>query len=185
MAKFWQTIGSGSRAEKEVIDIVRRYTQYVYSNVRIPTLYTESAETELDIIAAIDNFILVIEVKNVRRIEGDPLSSYWKMFGEEYGDGYSNINVLTQNRLHVKAFKDAWRVSGRKTPPVLSVVVTPNDCEIPQSLRDFGVITVGELSLQLSELVTEEKYVAVPKFGYALDFIIDSETNRIARKDFV
>lgn len=183
--KFYQTVGSGSRAEKQVADILARHTQYVYKNIRIPTLYTESAETEIDIIAAIDDFLLVVEVKNCRNIEGDSLCSYWKLEGNETGETYTSLSFLTQNRIHVKALKDAWRVARGDTPLVMSLIVVPNGCNIPCDLKEAGVLTVGEFEQQLHSLAVTGKYSVKPKYGYALDFIVDPATNRIKRKDFV
>lgn len=170
MPSFYETRKVGTRTENAVKEILERYADRVYSNIRIPTLYTQQGDTEIDLISSIDNCILIVEVKNVRRIEGAPLQSYWMMEGASAGEPYQTLNVFTQNRIHVRAFKRFWFELRHEFPLTLAVVVVPNECVLPDSLQEGGVLTIGEFGRQLAEL-KRNKSDGVP-LCYSLDYTV-------------
>lgn len=182
MLKFRDTVSAGSRAEKSVYDALRQYTRHVYRNCRVDTLYTKNGVTEIDIIAAVADVILIVEVKNVKSIDGSVSAPFWTMDGAETGLHYSALNVLTQNRIHVRSFKDAWVAKQGKFPAVISVVVVPNGCVIPEDIQAAGVLTVGDFSVQLASLCADGLH---PKYGYQLDYIVGSDGRYVERSDFV
>lgn len=180
MPKFYETVGAGARAEEEVYNVLRRYTRHVYRNCRVETLFTKTGDTEMDIVAAVADVILIAEVKNVRLIEGTPVMHYWTMEGRETGQRYSSLNVFTQNRIHVRSLKDAWLVNRRYFPTVISVVVVPNGCRVPQELRDAGVLEVTQFAEQLAQMASRE----APLYGYELSYLFGSDESVLRRPDF-
>lgn len=182
MARFGTTKYAGQRAEHMVKDALLRYTNHVHTNVRVDTLYTKSGTTEIDMVAAVADVILIVEVKNVSAIEGSIGSSTWVMYGAERGEPYSSLNVFTQNRIHVRSFKDAWFVSRAEFPPVISVVVVPNGCQIPEDIAAGGVLTVSEFSVQVAELCMG---TVRAKYGYALDYEMGKNQGYFVREDFI
>lgn len=183
MAKFSDTVRAGTRAENEVYNVARRYTRHVYRNCRIDTLYNKVGNTEIDILAAIADVLLIIEVKNVRSITGSLSQHYWHLEGLETGQEYSTLNIFTQNRIHCRSLKDAWFVHRKEFPTVLSVVVVPNGCQVPAELRAGGVLEVKQFDLQLAALYRQ--YVGPrAKYGYALDFLLGEDNAVLVRPDF-
>ena len=170
--RFFETVQSGKRAEQVVIDTLKQYSKHTYNNIRIPTLYNQGGSTEVDVVSAIDDVIIVVEVKNIRSIVGSADDTFWKMRGFENGEEYSAINILMQNRIHVRALKNKWYELRGEFPPVVSLVVVPNSCEIPQSLEDAGIETVEGFLLALQDVVSSGGQI--PQLGYALDFFVGS-----------
>lgn len=181
MPKFYETKESGHRAEKYVREVIEKYTSHVFSNLRVDTLYTKSGTTEIDLIAAIADVILIVEVKNVAAIEGSVSDSTWRMYGLETGESYTALNVLTQNRIHVRSFKDAWFANRGEIPLVVSTVVVPNGCIVPEEIAQAGVITVQQFNTQLARMSSQVKEQS---YGYALDFVIKSDNGYFVRTDF-
>ena len=179
--RFSDTFAAGKRAEQEVIEVLKKHTKHVYSNVRVDTLLTKSGVTEIDVLAAIADILLVVEVKNVKRIEGAVSHSYWNLTGFEQGQAYSTLNVFTQNRIHVRSLKDAWQSLRQITPTVVSVVVVPNGCDISPTLAEFGILTVQQFAEQVAEMAYSSEKA---KYGYALDYILLNGNNIIERPDF-
>ena len=182
MARFGTTKYAGQRAEQMVKDVLARYTRHVHTNVRVDTLFTKNGTTEIDIVAAVADVLLVVEVKNISAIEGTVGSTTWVMYGAERREPYTALNVFTQNRIHVRSFKDAWFVNRAEFPPVISVVVVPNGCQIPEDISANGVLTVSEFSVQVAELCMESTRA---KYGYALDYEMGKNNGYFAREDFV
>lgn len=170
MPSFYETRKIGTRAENAVKEILSRYADRVYQNIRIPTLYTQQGTTEIDLLAAIDDCLLIVEVKNVRRIEGTPLQSYWMMEGASAGEPYQTLNVFTQNRIHLRALKRLWWQERQEFPLIISVIVVPNECEMADSLAENGILTIGEFGQQLAELKKSQRYGS--PLCYSLDFIV-------------
>lgn len=182
MAKFSETVRAGTRAENEVYEVLQKYTRHVYRNCRVDTLYSKAGNTEIDILAALADVLLVVEVKNVRSIEGDLSLHYWRLEGLETGQEYSTLNVLTQNRIHTRSLKDAWFARRHEFPIVMSVVVVPNGCSIPAVLRGAGVLEVRQFDLQLAALM--RKYSGRAKYGYTLDYLFGKDDAWLSRPDF-
>lgn len=170
MPKFSDTRMAGTRAEESVREVLSHFADRVYSNVRLPSLFTAGGTTEIDLLAAFNDAILVVEVKNVRVIQGNPLQSFWTMEGANTGEVYNALNVFTQNRIHIRAIKDRWFELHSTFPIVLSIIVVPNGCEIEESLREGGIITVNELAGQLAALKDTASFG--PECQYALDFLV-------------
>ena len=182
MSLYDLTRDAGSRAEDEVFSIIKKYTKHSHKNVRVDTRYTKSGNTEIDVLAAIADVLLVVEVKNVRRISGEVSSNFWRMEGLDAGQSYSTLNTFTQNRIHVRSLKDAWYEKVGEYPTCISVVVVPNCCVIDcDEVANSGVLTVREFSEQLSELVRNVSCTTIPKYGYTLDYFVDSGCGHIRR----
>lgn len=181
MPSFTETCQAGSRAEQIVRQVLNSYTRHIYSNVWIDTLLTKSGYTEVDMIAAVADVVLIVEVKNIKAIRGRVEDNTWFLTGYEAGQEYSALNILTQNRIHARSFKDAWFKLKSEFPATLSVVAVPNGCNMPEDIAASGVYEVGRLDQQLAELC---KGVIYPKYGTALDFVIQSDGNHICRPDF-
>lgn len=173
MPKYYETRRAGDRAEATVRDFLHRYADAVYNNVRLPTLYTNSGETEIDLLAVLRDVLLVVEVKNIREIQGSVLNSYWTLTGYEAGGSYQTLNVLTQNRIHVRALKRLWYEVRQEFPLVLSVVVVPAGCIIPEDIHAAGVMCIDEFLEQLADL-----YKSVSKsprtYEYSLGYVLSS-----------
>lgn len=172
MLNFSDTWGAGKRAEEVVRDHILRYTDASFSNVRFPSLYTQGGETEIDILTAVRDVLLVIEVKNVRSITGSVLDSFWEMEGMETGERYTALNVLTQNRIHIRALKNYWFRLRKEFPCVLSVVVTPSHCEIPEELNNAGVLPADEFMEQLMHL--RSTGTGKGSLKYELTYVVNS-----------
>lgn len=171
MIEFYKTVKAGFQLEGKISEILSSYTRSIYRNVRIPTLFSQNGFTEVDIIAAIADIILIVESKNISSIRGSILDSHWAMTGYNANAEYSALNVLTQNRIHVRSFKDRWYAERQEFPTVLSVVVVPDNCDIPEDLRDSGVLTISEFHRQVSDLAQVESDTS---YRYSLDFFIQS-----------
>ena len=182
MIKFHETIGAGRRAEQEVIDVLRRYTRHVYNSVRVDTLLTKKGDTEIDVLAAIADVILVVEVKNVRKIDGELKNTFWSLEGMETGQRYSTLNVLMQNRIHLRSFRNAWQSRHGKAPGIISTIVVPNGCQVCESLQSCGILTVHEFSQQIAEIASHNIKCL---HGYALDYLVKEGHGHINRPDFV
>lgn len=182
MARFIDTKYAGMRAEETVKDVLSKYTKYIYTNLRVDTLLTKNGFTEIDIIAAVSDVLLVVEVKNVKRITGSVKDPMWVLQGAERGEEYTALNVLTQNRIHVRSLKDAWFINRGEFPVVISVVVVPNICEIPDELQECGIMTVSDFSVQVARLCADSE--STPKYGYSLQFVVGSDSAYLYRKDF-
>lgn len=182
MPNFYETKQAGKRAEDLVAEVLQSYTKHVYRNVRVDTLYTKTGTTEIDIVAAVSDVLLVVEVKNVRSITGSIYDNFWELQGGERGDFYSSLNVFTQNRIHVRALKNIWFALRNEFPVVISVVVVPNNCVVPDDLKDSGILTVSEFSVQVAELCISNEST---KYGYALDFLMRRCGGYLKRPDFV
>lgn len=181
MLHFSDTRVAGQRAEQEVREILKRHTKHVYSNVRVDTLYTKSGTTEIDLVAAIADMLLVVEVKNIAAIEGSVTEPFWYLTGLETGQRFSTLNVLTQNRIHVRSLKDAWFANRGDIPAAVGVVVVPNDCVIPRDIADGGVLTLQQFSKQIVGVSTLGRC----KYGYVLDYMFKGDNTYLERADFV
>ena len=182
MIRFAETQGAGQRAENEVSKVLERFTSYVYRNVVVDTLYTKSGHTEIDIMAAVGDSILVIEVKNISAIHGRDSEMFWTLIGLETAEKYNTLNILVQNRIHVRALKDAWYKERQQFPKIQSFVVVPNSCSIPNDVEEAGVYTVDQFSKAIAQLSVAQK-INPPKYAYALEFLVSKNKGHIIRDD--
>lgn len=164
------TKSSGARAEQEVYELLVRYAERVYRNIHIDTLYTFGGTTEIDLLAVMADALLVVEVKNISALNGNLLDPYWEFTGMTVGEVYHQHNILEQNRIHVRSLKNAWVRLRKEIPHVLSIVVVPNRCKIPEDIHDGGVVTLSEFGQQLREL--SELKIKGGHMAYVLDYLI-------------
>lgn len=181
MARYGTTRYAGQRAEKIVESVLRRYTDHVHTNIRVDTLFTQSGFTEIDILAAVSDVLLVVEVKNVSLITGSPSDVTWVLRGAESNEDYTTLNVFTQNRIHVRSLKDAWFSRMLEFPVVISIVVVPNGAVVDSELALNGILTVSEFNLQVAKLCADNPK---QKYGYALDYLLSSSPGHLYRPDF-
>ena len=179
MLKFNQTKDSGKRFESRVKSVVESYTKFVYTNVKIDTLFTQNGFTEVDVLAAFGDCLLVLEAKNVCSIQGSPSDMTWEMCGSVSAQDYTALNVFMQNRIHVKSLKDYWYVTNLEMPKVCSLVIVPDDCNVSDELR-VATVTLSELNTQIAEL----HITGQPKYGYQLDYLISKGNNCLHRSDW-
>ena len=189
--KFEKTYERGKEFEDEVAAVFKQYSRHVYCGVKIDTNMTEIGHTEIDIVAALDSFIFIVEVKNVISIVGKLTDDYWLMRGKSAEEPYTAMNVFTQNRLHCEAFQQAWlsNILDNRTdksilqnieiPKVISIVVVRDGAEIPEELKTGGIFTLHELSEQLPSIQLKNK----SDIGYKLDYLLGS-TKHFKRSDF-
>lgn len=178
--RFSETKKAGVRAEQEVVSLLKRHTKFVYSNVRVDTLLTKSGDTEIDVIAAIGDCILVVEVKHIQAVEGGPFDNYWDMIGLSSGEHYKALSPLTQNRIHVRSLKDAWYAVRKEWPKIVSLVVVPDVCEITEGNRRAGMLHMSEFTEKLYSL---SKTAPSPVYGYKLEFIFKQDDGHMHRSD--
>lgn len=165
---YAKTSISGKAFEEEVARLLRRYSRFVYQNVRIPSVYTKRGHTEIDILAAVGDVILVVELKNVSSIEGAVEGSMWDLTGFRQGESYKALNIFCQNRIHVRSLKNLWSKHQRNMPAIIPVVVTPNGCAVNNQLRDHGVLNVSQFDQQL---ISTFKHTNAHGCGYSLAYI--------------
>lgn len=183
MLKFEDTQAAGRRAETEVVDILRRFTSYVYSNVVIDTLHTKSGHTEVDVIAAISDYIVVVEVKNIASISGNPNDLFWTLEGRETFEKYSTLNTFVQNRIHARALKDAWYKERGEFPKVKTFIVVPVGCDVPAEIKEDGVYTTTDFLNLIAKETRNNKSLSVPTFAYSLEYLIQKTDRHIVRED--
>ena len=165
---FAKTSISGRSFEDDVAKLLRKYSRFVYQNVRIPSYYTKRGDTEIDILAAIGDVILVVELKNVKSIKGTVGEMMWTMQGYRQGDIYSTLNVFCQNRIHVRSLKNLWSRHHRSTPVIVPIVVTPNGCTVSSQLKEHGVLNLSQFDQQL---ISNFKQANSGGCGYSLAYI--------------
>lgn len=152
---FHQTVNSGRRLEDEVCNVLQPYTSHLYKNVRLATNLTEKGSTEIDVIAVLGSYVLVFEVKNVSSMVGGLDSDFWKMRGSTSGEEYTALNVFTQNRLHCSVLKNTIRRSRFASginlglPAIVPIVIVPDSCNIEESVRSAGILSITELERQI------------------------------------
>ena len=180
MLKYNQTKGAGGRAESGVVDILKRYSDTVFTNLRVDTLLTRKGDTEIDIIAAVGDAIVIVEVKNIREIDGSISDNFWKMTGATTGEVYNALSPLVQNRIHVRSFKNAWYAKYRKWPKVVHYVLVPNSCRRNSDHKRAGVITISEFEEVMDRL---SRKAFVPTYSGSLELAINKNDLRFRRSD--
>lgn len=148
MTTYAQSRVSGTRFEDQLLSIIKKYTNKVWSNVRIETLLTVSGTTEVDLLVCIADIVLLIEAKNVAMILGDYADRYWTFTGSRArcrdDKEYTKLNVIMQNNIHVRSFKDCYFAYFQEWPLVLPVIVVPNDCKVSPGISK-SVYTASQL----------------------------------------
>lgn len=138
MALYAQTRKSGTVFEDQVYNVIKDYTRSIWRNLRFETLLTVQGNTEVDILFCYKNLIFVVEAKNVSAIMGEYGAKYWQFIGSKGSSTevteYSALNVLTQNNLHVRSFKELYFAMYREWPTVVSLIVVPDACRVTSEL---------------------------------------------------
>lgn len=138
MALYAQTRKSGTVFENQVRGVIKNYTRSVWSNLRFETLLTVQGNTEIDILFCYKNLIFVVEAKNVSSISGEYGAKYWQFIGSKGTSTeiteYSALNVLMQNNLHVRSFKELYFSVYKEWPTVVSLIVVPDNCRVTPEL---------------------------------------------------
>lgn len=138
MASYAQTRKSGTDFENQVSNIVDRYTRTSWRNLRIETLLTANGFTEIDMLFCYKNIIFIVEAKNVSSIVGGYSDRYWRFIGSKGTNSeiteYSALSVLTQNNIHMKAFKELFYAFYKEWPLVVPVIVVPNSCKVSEDI---------------------------------------------------
>ena len=184
MPTFRETKAAGGRAENQVFDVVSKYTNSVYRNIVVDSVYTSNGRTEIDVIAAIADVIFIFEVKNIRSIEGNYSDNTWTLRGRETGTSYPSLNIFNQNRIHLRSLRNLWAQKSDFVPPLASVVIVPNDCVVPDELARCGILTLHELDEQLLEMVRDYGIGNRPAWNYNLDYLMSGSNCRLRRNDF-
>lgn len=179
MPAFYKTVEAGHRFESACRDVLRKYTRHVHWGTRIDTAYTQSGFTEVDILAAIVDVVLVVEVKNISRISGDLSSTHWELTGAIAGEPYRALNIFTQNRIHARSLKNAWWERRGEVVPTLPLVLVPDECVMPAEIEDAGVFYYSQLDSQLQKLT--EEWSGPPKYGYSLDYLVPLDNFHLER----
>lgn len=154
MATLQQTFGSGTKFEQQLTSVITKYTRHIWRNIRIETLLTQQGTTEIDILFCYKNLLFIVEAKNAGSIFGDYNSRNWSFVGSKAPmrevREYSNLNTLTQNNIHARSFKDCFYAYFGAWPPVVPIIVVPNDCTVSPDIADC-IFTVGQLDTFLAE----------------------------------
>ena len=154
MATLQQTMGSGNKFEQELTLVISRYTRHIWRNIRIETLLTANGTTELDILFTFKNIAFIVEAKNVSGIFGDYNSKAWSFVGSKAPlrevKEYTALNVLTQNNIHARSFKDLFYAYFKVWPAVVPVIVVPNSCSVSDEIAD-AIFTIGQLDFFLAD----------------------------------
>lgn len=170
--KQWDsTFASGGYFENSVAKLVSRYTMDIWHNVRMETLLTESGNTELDIVFCYGGMVFILELKRVRRIDGNYRDSRWTMYGWNSKDDdsgrYFAQNVIEQNNIHTRSLIDLYFAEFRAYPNVCSIVIVPNDCQLPLELQ-HDVFTVHDLDIFLNAQQKRNDIQLVARMSYLL-----------------
>lgn len=151
--RMYQTMGSGLKFESELVNLINQHTDYIWHNIRIQTLLTQSGTTQIDILFVFKGIVFIIEAKNVSAIIGEYGGSNWSFIGSQASGQevreYSKLNVITQNNIHVRSFKDAFFATFGEWPVVVPAIVVPNNCQISEDISS-SVYTMSQLDTFLN-----------------------------------
>lgn len=184
MANLRQTMRSGHLFEDELVNIIVKYTQAIWRNIRIETLYTQQGTTEIDILFCYKDIAFVVEAKNVSSIIGDYGDKRWSFTGstsvETEQREYSALNVITQNNIHVRSLKDLFFSFYHVWPVIVPVIVVPNFCKVSPEIAG-AVHTL----LQFESLLVEASKLDVQsRIQRRLASIIPGDNSVVQRPDF-
>lgn len=192
MATLKQTKGSGFRFEDEVVSIISAYASAIWRNIRVETLLTASGTTEIDILFCFKNIVFIVEAKNVSTIMGDYADKTWSFIGSTSAyketKEYTSLNVITQNNIHGRSFKDLFYVHFKEWPRVFPIIVVPNTCNLSPELQGC-VYTLEKLesvlreisSLDIPSKIQRRVASIIPANGTTLlrpDFILDTKLGK-------
>ena len=175
---------SGSCFETTVVEMIKKYTNDVWRNVRIETLLTQTGTTELDVVFYSGGIVYILELKRVRKIVGEYARRRWTMFGwldnvDETSE-YTALNVIEQNNIHARSLLDLYFSEFKCFPAVIPVIIVPDGCEVPPGLKS-EVFTVNELEdFMISNRIPGRKDVS-----YRVAFLLGSPEDTVRRSDFV
>lgn len=133
---FNETFASGHKFECDIVNSISTYCQRSWLNTRLPTLYTQSGYTEVDIITVYNNTIIVIESKNASELIGSYHSQSWTLIGKRSQDNISISNSIVQNNIHARALSDLLFKHGHVGIEILPVIIVPNDCIISPEISN-------------------------------------------------
>ena len=129
-------MASGSQFEDSLVMLIKNYSRHIYRNVKIETLLTSNGLTEIDIMFCYANMVIIVESKNVSEVHGDYNSISWRMVGSKVEKEYKHLNVIVQNNIHVRSFKDAFYELFGEWPVVAPFIVVPDTCIIDDDIRE-------------------------------------------------
>ena len=179
------TMRSGFQFESELTQVITRYSKDVYRNIRIETLLTANGLTEIDILLCYKDIVFIIEAKNVASIVGDYDSKYWTFIGARSVSGeeakYTALNTITQNNIHVRAFKDYFYSVFNEWPIVIPIIVTPQDCKVSTEIAG-AVYTISQLDEFLASLNSTVVKSGLHRKVFG---IIQGDNVTLSRSDFV
>lgn len=175
---------AGTRFEAACREVFSRYTRHVKWSTRVDTAYTQSGFTEIDLLVAVADVLLVVEAKNIRSIRGSLSDAHWVLEGAEGGEAYRALNIFTQNRIHARSLKNAWFQKRAELLVSLPLIIVPDGCVMEAEVEQAGIFYFSQLDEQLRGLTNG--WGAKPaKYGYALDFLVPSDNFYLKRDDFV
>lgn len=184
MATLQQTRGSGSEFEREITRIISQYTSNFWRNIRVETLLTASGTTEIDILFCYKDIVFIVEAKRVATIIGDYGSKTWSFIGSKSPNKevreYTALNVITQNNIHVRSFKDMFHAYFKEWIHVMPIIVVPNNCTVSQDISG-NVHTVAQLDDFLSEV---SKWSVDSKIHRRVASLVTGDNIVIHRPDF-
>ena len=180
---YKNTRRSGSQFETSVVEMVKRYTDAVWRNIRIETLLSDTGTTELDVVFYSGGIVYILELKRVRKIVGSYERKRWTLYGwsghyEDSGE-YTALNVIEQNNIHARSLLDVYFSEFRCFPTVVPLIIVPDDCIVPPNLKS-EIFTMQDLEdFMLSNHIPGRADV-----GYRLSFLLGAGTV-VQRSDFV
>lgn len=183
---------SGFAFEDVLASLLSKYTRNIWRNVSVETLLTEKGFTEIDLLFCYNEIVFIVEAKNISRIDGDYGDPVWRLYGSKTNtlseDSYTALNVITQNNIHVRAFKDYFCSVYHEWPAVFPMIIVPTGCKFSPTLAD-AVMPIGKLDpfmvrnfSDLTEPRIHRKVASlIPRNGCELcrpDFVLDSTGGR-------
>lgn len=181
---FRETKAAGTRFESACRDVFSRYTRHIKWSTKVDTAYTQSGVTEIDLLVAIADVLLIVESKNIRSIKGGLTDSQWVLEGAESGEKYTALNIFTQNRIHARSLKNAWFQKRAELLVTLPLIIVPDECSMEADVEQAGIFYFSQLDSQLRDIVADWGNKPA-RYGYALDYLIPSDDYYLKRGDFV
>lgn len=181
---YKRTRMSGGQFEESVAEVIHRYTNSVWRNVRIETLLTQTGNTELDVVFYYGGVVYILELKRVRKIIGSYARRRWTMYGwlnniDETSE-YTALNVIEQNNIHVRSLSDLYYSEFNCFPTIRSAIVVPSDCVVPDDLKSV-ISTVDTLE----DFIVHTRAPDIKEVSYRLSWLLNTDSPIIQRSDFV
>ena len=179
------TMNSGTRFEDMIVQTISRYSRHIYRNIRVETLLTKNGTTEIDILFCHLDMVYVVESKNVASLIGDYNDKAWSFIGSKSASqevrDYSSLNVITQNNIHVRSFKDIFYATFGEWPTVIPIIVVPNDCKVSPDIAGH-ICTLSQLD---EYLVSTSSNSVESKIHRRVAALIPGNGVTLQRDDFV